>query len=459
MKDRKRLYLILFIVAAVSFFFFRFFNLDKRILFDWDQETLSFQLKNVLAQHHLILIGHRATDEMGFYFGPYFEYFLVPFYFLSHLHPIGLLPFIIVVNIVLFIVSFYVIKKLFDIDISIAFIIFWALNPWLIVYDITVWAPILIPIGIMLTWFVLWRIYNKPSYLNFLLLGLVLGFFSQIHSLFFFVDLFTAVFIFIMIFLVKNFKKRLLLKLFIAGGTFIVFLTPLIVFDLRHQFLNSKLFLGYFANRVHGTPQILDSLQVFSNFLKPLILFNNPILGVIFYFVILGILIYLVKTRKKFYKNFYLSSLIIWVITALVYFRYTRRPSEYYFLYLYPIIIMALLDFCYKIRKQLLIILCFVFFLFNFKDLTTVTNTYIRGLLAKDKTIKLLKENMNGKPYNLTYDLPRGFETGYSYLLDYYDIKPVGKSTDPLVIIREPAKKGDIAMYSVGILIPKELRK
>jgi len=459
MKDRKRLYLILFIVAAVSFFFFRFFNLDKRILFDWDQETLSFQLKKILVEHRPILIGHRATDVTGFYFGPYFEYLFVPFYFFSRLHPIGLLPFIIVINAVLFMVSFYVIKKLFNRDISLVFLIFWALNPLLIVYDITVWAPILIPVGIMLTWFILWRLYNKPSYLNFLSLGMVLGFFSQIHSLFFFSDLFAAVFIIVAFVLIKNFKQQIFPKLMTLGGAFIIFLAPLVVFDLRHQFLNSKLFLGYFANRVQGTPHVYDSLQVFSNFVKPLIFSNNLFLGGLFYLAIMVILIYLVKTKKKFYKIFYLTSLIVWVITALVYFRYTRRPSEYYFLYLYPIIVIALLDFFYKLKKQLLIILCFIFFVFNFKDLTAVTNSYPRGLSYKDKTIKILKENMNGRPYNLAYGIPWYLETGYSYLLDYYGMKPTGKPTDPMVIIRMPAKKGDIMVNKVGISIPKELRK
>ena len=444
--------------TAALFFFFRFYNLLNRITFDWDQETLSFQIKDIIVNHNLILIGHRATDAMGFYFGPYFEYLFVPFYFFSNLHPIALVPFIVIVSIFFFVLSYFIVSRLFTRFIAIAFLFFWAVNPFIIAYDITVWAPLLIPIGIMLTWYLLWRIYHDQSVLNFAFLGVILGLFTQIHSLYFFIDIFTAVFLILMVVTKKVVISKSLKQLIVMTGAFLIFMIPLLLFDVRHNFMNLKLFFGYFAHRAEGLPRPIESLEVFSLFMKPFIITTNPIIGGVFYAALLGLLMHLSIVRKKFDKIFYISALAIYILTALVYLRYSERPSEYYFLYLYPFITVAISDFLYRVNKVAVVAVCVIFFMINLPKLSTIIQPYVLSLSTKEKIAKYLKTELHGKSYRIKYEMPLGWNTGYEYLFQYYDIKSSDNSKDPVVILRSPARKTDVNFNKVGVYIPKELK-
>ncbi|MBI5127500.1 hypothetical protein HZA76_03550 [Candidatus Roizmanbacteria bacterium] len=457
--SKKHLIIEIFLLVFIFslFTFLRFYNLDKRIIFDWDQEYLSNFLKRIIVDRDLILIGHRATSDKGFFFGPYFEYLFVPFYIFSKMHPSGLINFIYLLNIIFFFFSYFVIKKIFNSLIALAFLFFWAANYLFITYDTTVWAPVLIPLGIIFIWYSLWRIYNKSTIGNYLLLGLVLGFFTQIHSLFFPVDLFALFFLVGLWF--HNKKKFPLeikkwLSLILA---FFLYFTPLFIFDLRHNFLNSKLFISYFTGRIRGSIDIKPTLEVYGNFLKPFFFYNSIYITLIFHFVIFSLLFYLYKKKHGFTKIFYLSSLITWTITTITFLRYNQRPSEYYFIYLYPLITISLIDFFYNRLRLLLIILPILFLLVNFSHFKKLTASSSLGLSAKEKVVFKLKEVLKGKKYNLVYDMPLGLNNGYQYLLEYYNALPSANPKNPLVILDMPAHKNDIVVGRIGIRIPPEL--
>lgn len=139
---------------------------------------------------------------------------------------------------------------------------------------------------------------------------------------------------------------------------------------------------------------------------------------------------------------------------------YGQRPSEYYFVFLYPFILIIIADFFLSI-KQLSIILIFgvLFFFIHSKQITDNLQPNIFGLYYKDKTIKKLKRLTSNKKFNVSFDTSLGRNSGYNYLIDYYNIKQTGNWNDPLVEIRIPPKKDDIRIQNIGIKIPQELKK
>lgn len=457
MKSLIKRFDLLTVIVCVVFLFFRFYNLQNRIIFDWDQETLAYQMRNLILHHDIFLIGHRATDVKGFYFGPYYEYLQVPFFFLTNLNPIALLYSIVTINIAFLTFAYFVIKKLFDRATSLGFIFIWAVNSTLITYDITMWAPIIIPIGMLGSYYLLSKIYKKGSFKNWITLGLWLGFFTQVHSLFFAVDLFAASFLAHLLMTKPQQRENIFKKILLLGGSASLFMLPLILFDLKHDFLNLRLVFEYFFHRTQGQVKFGESLQVFTNFMSPLIPFNNLYLTGLFYFAFLGLLLYQVSKIKGFHQSFYVASLVLWISTALVYLKFTQRPSEYYFLYLYPLMVLALLQAVQtKIRQGILILCIFILFV-NAGRLRTATETYNRGLHEKMQTIRIVKSHVGNRKFNVAYDLPLGLATGYDYLFDYYDTPPTKNPKDPLVILRSPAQKGDIAISQLGIFIPSTL--
>ena len=96
---RQQLVIVFSLILIFGFFvFLRFYNLDKRVIFDWDQERDAWVIKQILSEKKLTLIGPRVLGPEGFFLGPFFTYLLAPFYLLTSLHPRAIIFFLIAYN-------------------------------------------------------------------------------------------------------------------------------------------------------------------------------------------------------------------------------------------------------------------------------------------------------------------------------------------------------------------------
>ncbi len=450
--------IVLLTIIFAIFAYFRFYNLDKRIIFDWDQQSFSNDIKNLIVDKNITLIGPRVTDDKGFFLGPYFTYLLAPFYIVSNLHPFGLLPFVVLVNISFFAATFFVIKKIWDTHIALLFLFLWSINPVLISLDIIPWWPIFVPLGVIGTWYILSRIYKNPSLKNFLLLGMISAFMTHMHFQFMFMIAF--IIIFLVIFYRQNKPRYFIRNSFAYVGVILASLTPLLLFDIRHDFLNTNLFIKYFTERIGGTTSDIHVWRsVFGNFLLPITLKNNPFVVFGFYFGFIAILFFLFKKREKFLKTFYLASLFLWIVTYIGFSVYGRRPSEYYFHYLYPFIFIAILDFARYFKKEFIILIIALGLLYaNISSLKLVMEKELFGLYYKDQAAKAILPYIKDKTYNVSYDMPLGANNGYDYILEANGINPSGNEKDPLIQLRIPPHDNDIKVKEIGVFIPNELK-
>lgn len=459
MAIRKNL--ILLITVFLIFAFFRFYNLNQRLSFDWDQEYYSYQVRKII-DGKLTLIGPRVNNDKGFFLGPYFFYLLVPFYFFGGLHPRGLLYYVFFYNFLFFFISFYVLKKIFGFHKSIFFLLFWSINPMLVVFDVTPWNVNWAIFGILIVIFLLKKIYinHKRIHLGyFMLFGFTLGFFLNFHPQFIFMILFCILFLFFI------FKKKLFLfvknTIILLGGLFFSFL-PILIFDLRHNFLNSRLFLEFFFGEKTSALDRNVWFTVFINAFNPILIIKEKIFGVLFYSLILLFLIVLIKKNKNSFQNLFFQSFLgIWLIFPLFFSFLGSRPSEYYFYFLYLFIFLVIIEILFLIKKKFILIICLSFlFLINFKSLKNIIKAYDYGLYYKDKSIRKLKELVEqSKKFNISYNTPLGLNNGFSYLIDFYKIKQSGNFSDPLIEIRIPPGEDDIKINKIGLKIPKELIK
>ncbi len=448
--------LLIIILIFLSFSFFRFYNLGGRIGFDWDQEQFSTQIRQIVKDKKLTLIGPRVTSDKGFFLAPYFTYLLIPFYLASNLHPSGLIFFLIFFNTAFFFISFYIIKKLFGFGQAVFFLLFWTFNSLLVNYDIVPWWPIFIPLGVLVVWLILLKLYQKNTCRQWILLGLTLGFFCNMHFQFAFLVVFSSFFIF--------FSRRKIvvdIKRIVAGiFSFFATLTPLLLFDLRHKFLNMRLFFNFFTHGIDDqklNPTIWFS--VFTNLIKPLIYTDSFPITIAFYMLIFLLIFYLYRKKSGFNQSFYLSSLLLWVIFPFIFSKYGRRPSEYYFVFLYPFIYIVIIDFIFLAkRKYIALLIGALIFFINRDSLINGLKTSNLGLYYKDKIIQELQKQTIGKKFNVSYSTPLGRDTGFKYLIDYYQIKQSGDWNDPLVQIQIPSENCEIRQGSFGLIIPQELK-
>lgn len=456
-KSQLIIQFFLVLLIFVIFAYFRFYNLDKRIGFEWDQEQFSNQIKAIVVNHKLTLLGPRVVSDKGFYLAPYFTYILIPFYLLTNLHPWALIYFLVFFNILFFVSAFFIIKKIFGFFQAIVFFLLWSSSSLMAGFDVGGWWPVTIPLGVILTWFVLYQLFKNNSFANWLILGLVLGFFVNMHFQFIFLVIFSLFFLILSFINKKSFNlKRIVLTL----SGFLLMFIPLLIFDLRHDFLNSKAFINFFLSKdaaIGNDPNVW--FTVFTYFIQSIIFFRLTITTIIFYLVMFTLTIYLYKTKKNFFKSFYMATLLLWLTFPLFFALYGKRPSEYYFIFLMPFIFIVIVDFFFTIKKPYLLFLYFLFFFsINIKTIIFNLRTNPIGLYPKDKAVRKLKELTLNKKFNISLDTPLGLNSGYRYLFDLYQIKQTGDWKDPLVEIRVPPKKDDIVIQGIGIKIPKELK-
>ncbi len=442
------------ILLFILFAGLRWYNLQERIIFDWDQEQFTNQIYDLVVNHKPTLLGPRVVSDKGFFLAPYFTYLLVPFYLISKLHPYALYYFILTFTAIFFFSAYTIVSRLFSRHTAFLFLLFWSINPILVGYDTIPWWPVTIPLGVLLTWFSLKNIYDRNRYRDWIFLGGVSALFVNMHFQFVFIIVFSV--LFLLLFLFKN--KVGSGKILSAAGSFALLFAPLLIFDIRHDFLNTKLFLGFFSQGLDTMPPDPNVWRtVFTNFLQPLLLIQNEYLMLAFYIFMVGVLILLTRTKKKFSHIFYTASLALWLIFPIVFIVYGKRPSEYYFTFLYPFIYIAIIDLFVSFRKYLVLYALVPLLIWG--NLTAMQNTLIPnifGLKQKDLAIQKLKQVTEGKKFNVSFKVPIGGHTGYDYLINYYGIKQSGNwEDDPLVQIHVPADENDIQIGAIGIILPE----
>jgi len=456
--------LIIFLLISlifITFSYLRFYNIEKRFVFDWDQENISYSVKNILNGKPT-LIGPRVVSEAGFFLGPYFSYLLIPFFIITNLHPKALIFFVVFINVLFFWTAFFVLKNIFGKTNAILFLSFWTINFSLIHFDTIGWWPVVLPIGITLTFYFLEKVYKKNKLFDWIILAFILGLFANIHFQFVFIIFFS--FIFLLLILIKKQIKFSLKKVIIFSVIFILMFLPLFLFDLRHQFLNTKNFFNFFFGSEKPLKKdIYIWWSVFGNLLKPVILFGDPFknqwLIKIFYFLNFFILLFLQKKEIGFKKIFFLSSLILWIIFPFAFMFWGKRPAEYYFIFLYPFIYIPLISFFLKIKKSLILILLLTILFFSTKThiFSKLKDNYF-SFYYKEKLAQIIKEKTDKKKFNISFDVPLGMNHGFRYFFDWYQIKQTGNFSDPLIEVRIPPKKDDIVIKKIGIKIPQELK-
>src|SRR3989304_8414777 len=80
---------IIILAIFLLFVFLRFFELEDRLQFTWDQIQNAWVMKDILDDEKWPLLGMPAKLNAGFSIGPAYYYLLLPFYKIFDLDPIA----------------------------------------------------------------------------------------------------------------------------------------------------------------------------------------------------------------------------------------------------------------------------------------------------------------------------------------------------------------------------------
>ena len=107
-------HLLTLLLIFVFFIFLRFYLLEEKSSFGWDQVDNAWAAKNIIVDKKLPLVGMQAKGSSGFFIGPYYYYLLVPVYFLTNLDPIASGIFAGITSVISFFIIYFITRSLFS---------------------------------------------------------------------------------------------------------------------------------------------------------------------------------------------------------------------------------------------------------------------------------------------------------------------------------------------------------
>ena len=444
----KHFFLLLILLLALIL---RFYRLNTWFLFGMDQEYEAFLVKNILTGKHFPLIGVNASDT-GLYLGPIFIYFAAIPYFIFQGNPLGGAVTASSLGVITTFALYKLGKVWFSEKVGLLASFFWAISFLSVHYDRQFWNPTPISFLMIIILYSITMIHKgKNKFLILLSVAIGIALQSHLQS----VIILPIIMLYLFLYRKKYSGKNLLLFLLIL----LIFQLPLILFEIRHNFINTKAvtnllfsFLGFF-NQAQSI-SIFERVSLFLNFIGRSIFIKGPV----DYYTengqclsllsskgktsILAIILVLASFIFYFYqqivkknnalqdRHLILSITIITLVSILIY----KGPVfEYYYLFFLPVLYLLISwVVVYLIQSK-------VKFIISLIILVIVVNNIIIFLNAKmsysfqDKleAINYSKNYVDNDNFALEALGDCGRFGGYRYLFEYFGKIPGSSYMDP----------------------------
>ena len=441
----KNWLIILIIIVGV---FLRFFRLEEFATFLSDQGRDAIIIKRIVTGEHLPAIG--APTSIGqVYLGPFYYYFIAPWLLLFNFNPLGLAFGVAFFSSLFLLINYLVIKKIFNEKTALFSSFLLALSYVLIDLSRFSWNPNLLPLFSFLTIYFLYQSLKTNKWYYFCLTGAFLSFSIQLHYLA--LSLGLPISIILLIYFLKNFKnfKKNIINysLFIINFSFLI--SPLVIFDLRHNFLNYKNLISLLQTSSTQKPNLLQNfLETFSylNFY----VFNYQFSKFINFILLLAIIISFASYFMRKKDNFFYLHLIF--LSTLVFFSLYSGPKHPHYLgVLYPFYLLLIAQYLSFFGKSFFEKIILFLFLISFVFLNNQKYSFLyhkggNQIQHAKKVAKFLKEKINNQPFNIATWPVEFTEDSYLYFLELEGLRPADRQkveiTDQMFVLcnKEPCQ-------------------
>lgn len=349
-------YIMLFSILLLGAYL-RLYKISAYMTFLGDEGRDVLIVKRMIVDGKWTLLGPTASVG-GFFMGPIYYYFMVPFLWLWRLDPVGPAIMVALFGIATIYLMYHVGKDVVSTPFGLLAASLYAVSPLVIAYSRSSWNPNIVPFFALLLFYALWKLAENDAWQLFFGVGVLLGIGLQLH--------YTFLFLYVVTILWMLTKRRLKIywKQYVVSGLGIITgLSPFLAFEVRHGFANIRSIVAFvFQGKdtgfsiSHFTTNITD---VFYRLFSRLILrfpdqnmsavlpaWQKNIWGTSVWLLLLmttGISIYLFLKRKE-YKNQF-SLLFLWLGIVLLFFGlYKKSIYDYYFgiMFFVPFFLTAL---------------------------------------------------------------------------------------------------------------------
>lgn len=461
-NNQKEFWILVFILAIAAFC--RLYKIDQYMTFLGDEGRDVIIVRRIFTEAHPPLIGP-GTSVGSMYLGPLYYYMMAPALILAKFSPVGPAVQVAILGVITVAFIWWIGREWFPTfkglpfkgvySINLGALIsagLYAISPTVIIFSRSSWNPNIMPFFALLSIYSIWRVWKLKDFKWMVVLGIAYAFVFQSHYLG--ILLFPSLLIFW--YLAKVPKRFTRHAIFI----FAILMSPLLIFDIRHNFINTKAFYTLISSH-DGTVsfsirQFLLKIPVlFNQIITTLLAGRNVLLGEVLSLIMFVGGIYIVFKKKigKLNPNYYLLFLSFGF--GLIGFGIYKLPIyDHYFGFLFPVpfLIIGAIGNNIQKNKNLLAKILFYTFCLGLVVVNLLNNPlrYVpnRQLQRSQNVSKFVLEQASGKPFDLAVLAERNYEDGYRYFLelwggivmhaDRWDQKTI---VDQLIVICEMEEK------------------
>lgn len=424
---------IAFAILLIAIFL-RFFRFEEFVTFLGDQGRDAIVIKRLLTFEDLPFLGP-ISSVGGVFLGPFFYYIMSPFLLLFNFNPVGLAFASAFYTIIGLVAAYFVIKKEVDKSIGVLTVFFISFSMVQIEFARSSWNPYLLPVFSFFSIYFLYRLIKTRDILSAVLFGSFISFSIQLHYLYL---LLTVPFGLVILYELVTVKNRLsFIKLIIISFvSFVFFFSPLILFDIKNNFLNARNFIKFFNSPTLVSDssywfRLLDTNKSFYSHIFKLDLNQYLALSITalitLYFALVGFL-----KKNLFLKLHFLSFLtFIGIFSYLSSFRFPHYFTPVYFSF-FLIFSYVLLDASRKWKflyfSVLAIIIVFLFG--NIRDYYFFKNRGSNQIgRARNLAISIIKHNPK-TPYQIVPEPFTETDGHIRYFLELMGKPPLSESAN-----------------------------
>ncbi len=429
--------------------FLRLYRISEYMTFLGDEGRDAIIVRRLLVNFDPVLIGP-GTSIGNMYLGPLYYYLIAPSLLLANFSPVGPAVFIALLGVATCAFIWFVAREWFGKLAAVIAVLLYSISPVVITYSRSSWNPNIMPFFALLCIYSVWRIWQFNQWKWLIVLGISYAFVLQSHYLGLLLSPVIGLFWVLTFLKVKGKRqefKGFLRKSLTGFGIFTILMSPLLIFDARHGWINFSAIKKFFLERQttvsarpwNAIPKILPISQKIAT---RMIAASNEIYGkwvaVVYLCGVLWVIARFKSLRLKEKKNSAFLLLFVWLgISLLGLGLYKQEIYDHYYGFFFPAIFIFLGGFVevffekrkFSLMHIILGIVLFVLVVVNFQNnpLKYPPNNQMRRAQVVAEKIS---QEAKGEKFNLAVIAERNYEDGYQYFLErerekVYDIDPL----------------------------------
>lgn len=444
LKDQKNLFVILFGILILASFL-RFYNISGYMTFLGDEGRDMLIVKEILNGEHFPLIGP-PTSVGNIYLGPLY-YYMMAFSMLPFgLNPVAPALMNALIGVLTVGLVYYLGRSWFSRTAGLISAFLYAISPINIIYSKTSWNPNPTPFFTLLAVTAFVKATKTRNFNWLILTGVSTAAALQMHYLAiilipFFVFLWGVEVINHHLLKIKKPAKNFILGTILAILGFLVIMSPLLWFDLRHDFLNYKA-----VATLLGQGSALQG-NIFLNLIKFFDIYSNKLIGRFLtgeylYLTLMVSILILIPLIKRNWQTIILG---VWLGVGLLGLSfYKGNIYDHYLGFLNPVPFL-LFGSLITLKKNkltyvglfvLIVILTFV----NFQKSPLLNSPNNQLQKTKDIAKFIIRETEN-KEFNFALLSKNNYDSAYQFYLNEYGHKPkivpANKTTQLFVVCED----------------------